>query len=659
MISGVEVLKITDLKCPSCGGKLEPMKNNPKIVVCEYCSSQFMLEEDQTINYHIHQYPGTAPQAGAGIRRDDSWKTAVAVLAICAAVFLAVGIFAGQMEKNGGSNAKRTQFQAAGYETAGKMESQDAMDQDPSAMSPLCVAMVEAMFGISADQIKKEDLQQVTYLKLTQGQGTCALEYSFEDPYGEEPFAPVAASLPSQQWDSGDLALFSGLIKLDLSQMGAYSSIKEMEKLRGLACTGLDLSQIKELLASPGQLTELSAKGLESLEGMGEFENLEILRLEDMENPDLKQLTPLKKLRILTIKEQEPTAFGSQEPKTLTDYSPLSVLTALEQLEVASPLMRDFRFLDSLENLTSLSLEDTEAISLEPVGELEGLTSLSLVDNGSIKDYGPIGRLRGLTDLTLDKSTSQDDPDLSALTALTDLDISGFLSVSFLKNMGNLRHLSIHGCNVDEIGALSGLTGLESLACYSVWTYGVPLRDLAFVDRMPNLKVLDLSGISQGGVWGGYQRNTEVLGDISNVFNHQGLEELYLNNCMFEIDFDRLVENPSLRILEMREVDLKENFYVKTQGGMTDLWYDDVALDNYTRFLAKYPGLGQLYLDGNQLTNIQFASDLKNLTHLGIRNNYVTDLSPLDQAENLKVLDIRENPISGTVESDGKVEILR
>ena len=43
-------MKITNLKCPSCGGKLEPMNNNPKIVVCEYCSSQYMLEEDQTIN---------------------------------------------------------------------------------------------------------------------------------------------------------------------------------------------------------------------------------------------------------------------------------------------------------------------------------------------------------------------------------------------------------------------------------------------------------------------------------------------------------------------------------------------------------------------------------------------------------------------------------
>ena len=26
-------MKITNLQCPSCGGKLEPMKNNPKIVV--------------------------------------------------------------------------------------------------------------------------------------------------------------------------------------------------------------------------------------------------------------------------------------------------------------------------------------------------------------------------------------------------------------------------------------------------------------------------------------------------------------------------------------------------------------------------------------------------------------------------------------------------
>ncbi len=259
----------------------------------------------------------------------------------------------------------------------------------------------------------------------------------------------------------------------------------------------------------------------------------------------------------------------------------------------------------------------------------------------------------------IDKSTSQEDPDLSGLTGLEKLDMSGFISISFLRKMENLKELSLHGCNIDEIGALSGLTGLERLTCYSVWTYAVPLKDVKFIDNMPYLRFLDFSGVSQGNGWGGYQRNTEILGDISNVFNHQGLEELYLNNCMFELDFGKLKENPSLRKLEMREVNLKENFYVRSSAGMTDLWYDDVALDGNTDFLTNYPNLEELYLDGNQLTDISFAASLKKLTHLGINNNYVTELSPLNQAENLKYLDIRQNPINSTIEADGDVEILK
>ncbi|MCI9147958.1 MAG: leucine-rich repeat domain-containing protein [Hungatella sp.] len=118
-------------------------------------------------------------------------------------------------------------------------------------------------------------------------------------------------------------------------------------------------------------------------------------------------------------------------------------------------------------------------------------------------------------------------------------------------------------------------------------------------------------------------------------------------------------ENPSLRVLEMREIGLKENFYYRSSAGMTDLWYDDVVFDSHTDFLTNYPGLEKLYLDGNQLTNVQFAASLKNLTHLGIKNNYVTELSPLNQAENLRFLDIRENPVSATIETDKKTEILR
>lgn len=661
-------MKITNLKCPSCGGKLEPMENNPKIVVCEYCSSQFMLEEDQTVNYHIHQYQGAQPQGTirSNSQSDSSGKAAAgaAVAVVCAAAFMGMGIFAGTMDKGGDRETAPAYGKPGTYTAYPAVSGVEGTKEEAEAgiltPSPLYESMVETMFGKSADRVTAEELGSVKYLNLTYGRESCTVEYSFKDPYEGGDFDTVTANLTPGEWTGDNFAYFTGLKKLDISNCYDYGELQSLEQLQGLVCTGLDLSQVESLVPDPGQLKELSAGRLESLEGISAFENLEILTLEDVFSPDFKQLVPLKQLKALYIEEKDTDSLlNPQQEKTLTDYGALSVLTGLERLEVESSSLREFSFLKPLANLTRLALRDTDAISLGPVGELTGLTSLELADNRSIQDYSAIGSLTGLTDLTLDKDTSQEDPDLSGLTGLKSLDMSGFMSVSFLRNMGNLKELSIHGCNVDEINALSGLAGLESLSCYSVWTYGVPLTDVNFIDNMPNLRILDFSGISREGMWGGYQRNTEILGDISNVFNHPGLEELYLNNCMFEIRFDRLTNNPSLRVLEMREIALKENFYVRTSAGMTDLWYDDVILDGHTEFLTNYPGLEKLYLDGNQLTNVAFASSLKNLTHLGIKNNYVTELSPLNQAENLEFLDIRENPVNSTIETDEKTVILK
>ena len=659
-------MKITNLKCPSCGGKLEPMENNPKIVVCEYCSSQFMLEEDQTINYHIHQYQGAQPQGTikSSSQSEVSGKTIAAVAAACGVIFMGLVILAGTMDRSGDRETVPAYGKTGTYgvypaDLSGEEEERES-ETGVMTPSPLYESMVEAMFGKSADQVTAKELESVKYLNLTYGRENCTVEYSFKDPYEDGDFDTVTAELTPGEWEGDNLACFGGLRKLDISNCYDYGDLQSLKQLQGLVCSGLDLAQAAALVSDPGQLKELSAGRLESLEGIGAFENLEILTLEDVVKPDLKQLVSLKHLKALYIEEKNTDSLlDPQQERTLTDYGALSVLTGLERLEVESSYLREFSFLKPLANLTHLALRDTDAISLGPVGELSGLTSLELEDNDSVQDYSAISSLTGLTSLTINKDTSQEDPDLSGLGGLEVLDMSGFMSVSFLGNMGNLKHLSIHGCNVDEANALSGLTGLESLACYSVWTYGVPLTGVNFIDHMPNLKILDFSGISREGIWGGYQRNTEILGDISNVFNHPGLEELYLNNCLFEIRFDRLTENPSLRVLEMREIALKENFYVRTSAGMTDLWYDDVILDGHTDFLTRYPGLEKLCLDGNQLTNVAFASSLKNLTYLSIKNNYVTELSPLNQAENLEFLDIRENPVNSTIETDEKTVILR
>lgn len=209
-----------------------------------------------------------------------------------------------------------------------------------------------------------------------------------------------------------------------------------------------------------------------------------------------------------------------------------------------------------------------------------------------------------LLEFSLDRPESLDGID--AFSGLEILSVEG-ISASDLKqlvSLGKLRSLSLEESSPEQAltdySALSVLTGLEELTFYSNWTYAVPLRNVKFLDGMTNLRQVDFSGGSDGDGWGAYQFYTDILGDISNVFNHPGLEELILNNCSFEIDFGRLTENPSLRRLEMKEVSLEENFHVESYNGMTDIWYDGVSLDEHRDFLICYPGLRELYLDGNQ-----------------------------------------------------------
>ena len=92
---------------------------------------------------------------------------------------------------------------------------------------------------------------------------------------------------------------------------------------------------------------------------------------------------------------------------------------------------------------------------------------------------------------------------------------------------------------------------------------------------------------------------------------------------------------------------------------MTSVWYDDVKLGEHMDILSRFPNLEELYLDSNELTDLNFAAGLKNLKRLGLKDNYITDLSPLKQAEFLEYLDIRDNPVGEVGDVGNGVEILQ
>lgn len=176
---------------------------------------------------------------------------------------------------------------------------------------------------------------------------------------------------------------------------------------------------------------------------------------------------------------------------------------------------------------------------------------------------------------------------------------------------------------------------------------------------MAGLKRLSLCNTQPDDFFSGYGNNVEVYGDISNVFNHPGLEELYLTDCLVGIEFGKIKDNPSLKKLWMGKISVKENFYVEAYNGMVDVWYDDVSFDEHKDFLTHFPNLEELNLDGNQLTDIGFVSSLNQLKSLSIYDNYVTDLTPLNQVGHLKYLDVRKNPVSSVPGGDEGMVILQ
>ena len=87
---------------PSCGGKLKVEDSQTKLITCEYCGSQFLLDDEKVqhiTNYNIYQTTPSGKDQGNGA------KIALGAGLACAGVLLAAFILS---SGSGSSSGPRT-----------------------------------------------------------------------------------------------------------------------------------------------------------------------------------------------------------------------------------------------------------------------------------------------------------------------------------------------------------------------------------------------------------------------------------------------------------------------------------------------------------------------------------------------------------------------
>lgn len=653
-------MKITELKCPSCGGDLKIEKENKNFAVCEYCSTSFALEWEHReaaptsrVNYEIPPKPPVQKRSGWEYY---GWKRGLA-LGITGIVFLlavnAKGIYNRWQADHGRGSAGSSASKLHVAETIKERETEyetglgikNGIEAAPDAMeasgggeteTPLtgCLgAMAEAVFGKPADEIPDSDLARIQWLEMAYDWDYFLIGYSFSNPFEDEDAELTWLSF-SRNMPAGKecLSRFTGLKKLNTEQPLDKKNIVSPD-LNSIGCYASSPAEIAELLANPSQLKELRMNGgVDSLEGLDQFQNLETLYIDGYNLTDFGPIVSLPSLKSLTLEDCD----------GMTDFSIFHVMASLEELDINSENLKSLNFLSGMESLKSLRLTDAKILTLDGLEKRPQLETLELRDCDNLKNMTALESLTDLKELYIDLPYDCPQPDLSGMTQLKRLGLSQFQDCSFLSAMTELVSLELTGCEPGGGTSLANLTKMEEL---SLRTNMGGWQNLDFITGFPALKTLSLQGVT-------------TYDDISGIFSIPALRRLDISGMECEIAFDRVKDNPSLEELYMDGILLYENAQIYGDNGDISIYWDDVVLNEHTDFLAHFPSLRTLSIAENELTDISFAEKLPALEQMDLTDNFVTDLKPLSALGELKLVICTGNPISNYRVLDKKVTII-
>lgn len=614
---------MTELVCPSCGANLKRNDVDPTVAVCEYCQARHILTGrgiPERLNYVSIKEREPDPKQ---VRREKLHMFLCIGIALMGLILLPIAVFS---ELSGMNREKESVPELPPLRLKKEWEEVPVLEEvtaEEVRISGVYGELLREVYQMDPEQISEEELLRIKWIALRYGEYTDTYEvgYSFEEPTAEG--AELSwLSFPREMSLGGEtLTLLKGLKKLDV-----HSSLQP-EHIEGLSLESVGAyfdspQEVMEVVDNYASLKEISFhSGLESLEGMDQFTNLECLSIDGLDTAYLGWLENLPHLKELTLRGDN-----------LTDFSLFADMDGLVSLSLSAERLKRIDFVGEMDSLEQLEIAGGMLLSLDGLERAQKLKVLRIYDCYELQQMTAVEGLTGLQELSLMRPYDCEEPNLGGLTELTHLELEGFSECGFLKNLVKLQSLSLHSCEVSDLSGLSALTGLKELTCTDGFGMGMGMN-LEFIWQLKGLEELNLESIST------YQ-------DISPAFGLPALKRLDINQIECELDFDKILPNTVLESLSMDKILLYKNVEIYGEGGFYSIYYDDVILDEETEALARLSGLKELSIRENELTNLNFAAGLHQLETIDFSDNYITTLEPLEKLENLKSVIYAGNPIT-------------
>ncbi len=645
-------MKINKIECPSCGHpfNLDNIDEN-NICECPACKSYLHIDDEKdapaivTININNYADKGTPTKVTT---RPNSITTAIAFLSI----LLVISFVGYQLYKIDHIN---TQDKEITYRTTPNSE-------------PV-ILFAEKIFGKKLADVTTEDYETLSYLRIERNcppsDWTNADSYPWKFTYsftvddnGHPQDVNSMLIESDKNVEKKDIQAFTHLIIMEFGQYGGfewdansysgldYTNLKKLKHYEGdnfsslieafddpsniesLSLNGLDIADDSELdisiFSGLKTLTLDYVDDRDNLDEIGKLKNLESLKIDYLDNGKkntLDFLSSLTKLKSLELEFATDTGIANSNV-----FYGLPSIEKLILLHVSD--LKSIDFIKTMPKLHSLTINSCPIISIEPIRDNITITELSLNDLSYLNDISALPTLTSLRKLELDdvEVSTEAIPSLDSLSMLTELRISGEY-LDAISGMTGIEKLTIGDNYYSEASILSTLEGLKQLKLELSSQEPVTAEQIA---ELPNLEDLEV-----------YLDFPEEY-YIDPLFSSKSIKSLTISSSDIHeeaiyVDFNTIPDNDTLKKLSINDINV-----VDISGDNEEKSFGEYS----SPLLSHFKGLEELSVKENQITSLDFVSNMPKLRILDISDNYVSDMSPLLDCKNLETLICKNNPIA-------------